>query len=202
MPNNIKYIDPMEFDNREVDLQDTPSTPPGLINPMEFDVKTKSFEEKIYIILYRLNHEDDVEEAYSRIFSVCIGRTETFQDIKNKLTSGIPVDVHRSKIITETKQTESSSGDKKYYLMAYEDAVSVYDFCKHVESYYSDDEFDIEEYNLTDIPEPDEELREHKGFLTPEQLEYKKMLEASIKRDKFIVSMRHELGFDKTDNNV
>jgi len=162
----------------------------GLINPMELDVRTKSIEEKIYIILYHTNPDDDMDEIYGQIFSVCVGRTEAYLDIKNKLESGLDVDIHRSRIITETKQTEWESGNRKYYMIPYEECISVYTFCTTVKGYYGDD-FDIEDYNTGDVPEdPNDHLASHPTYLTAEQLEYRKELEASIGREKLMEELR------------
>lgn len=162
----------------------------NLISAVEFDVKTKSPEEKTYIILYHLN-DDDLEDYQTRVFSICIGRTFAYSDIKEKLISGLNIDIHQSKIITETKQTETRTGDKKYYLLPYEDCISVYAFCISVKDYYSDDSFNIEEYNNTDITNEDY-IESRPGFITPEQEEYRKMLNQSLNRNKFINEMRKE----------
>ena len=181
--NNNELIQPIIFEENK------PIPEKDLVKPITFGVRTKSFEEKIYIILYRLNECED--EAMSKIFEICVGRTETYNDIKNKFLSGMSIDVHRSKIITETKQTETSTGDEKYYMTDYEDCISLYSFCKKVEEYYNDQEFDIEDFNDTDVPETNE-LESHPMYLTKEQQEYRDMLMSSIKRNKFITELREE----------
>lgn len=192
MSDNNKLIEPMIFDE-----PDKVNPNQGLTKFMDFDVRTKSIEEKLYIILYRLNDSDD--EIYSKTFSICIGRTEAYNDIKDKLISGVSVDIHRSKIITETKQTESETGDRKYYLIPYEECISIYSFCTSVREYYSFDDFDIEDYNDTEVPEDntDADLAKNPRYMTKEQQDYMKMLEASMSRDKFIKSIINE----KNDNN-
>jgi len=163
----------------------------GLLNPMELDVRTKSTEEKIYIILYHLNPEDDMDEMYRSVFSLCVGRTEAYLDIKDKLESGIDIDIHRSRIMTETKQTEWESGNRKYYMIPYEECISVYAFCTAVKEFYGDDGFDIEDYNDGEVPEdPNDHLASHPTYLTAEQLEYRKELEAAIGREKFNEQLR------------
>ena len=127
-----ELIEPMIFNDDKVDKNK------GLIHPMEFDVRTKSIEEKIYIILYKIIDSNN-EDEYNNIYSICLGRTDAYNDIKNKLLSGEEIDIHKSKIITETKQTETESGDRKYYLVAYEDCISVYSFMISIQDYYSDD---------------------------------------------------------------
>ena len=189
-----KLVEPIIFDDSGTGL----SQNKNLVSPITFGVRTKSFEEKIYIILYRLNECED--ETMSKIFEICVGRTETYQDIKNKFLSGMSIDVHRSKIITETKQTETSSGDEKYYMTDYEDCISLYSFCKKVEEYYNDEEFSIEDFNDTDVPE-ENELESHPMYLTKEQQEYRDMLFSSMRRDKFINEMREEIRNNNIDGN-
>lgn len=180
-----KYIDPMIFDEPK-----SVSTESNLIKPMNFDVKNKGIEEKIYIILYRLD-EDDIEEYQRNVFSVCVGRTSTYNDIKEKLLSGLCIDVHKSKIITETKQIEAETGDKKYFLLSYDECISIYSFCVSVSDYYSNDNFNIEEFN-----NPSNEIEGDKEdtpqYLTKEQLEFKKLLEASMNRDKMFMDMKND----------
>lgn len=189
-----KLVEPIIFDDSSTGL----SQNKNLVSPITFAVRTKSFEEKIYIILYRLNECED--ETMSKIFEICVGRTETYQDIKNKFLSGMSIDVHRSKIITETKQTETSSGDEKYYMTDYEDCISLYSFCKKVEEYYNDEEFSIEDFNDTDVPE-ENELESHPMYLTKEQQEYRDMLLSSMRRDKFINEMREEIRNNNINGN-
>lgn len=182
-----KFIEPMIFNNQE-----NAQPPISLQKGMDFDVREKSFEEKIFIILYKIEG-DDIEEYQKNCFSICIGRTNTFNDIKEKLISGLDIDVHKSKIITETKQTESSTGDRKYFLLPYEECISVYAFCISVRDYYSDDDFNIEEFNNSEIPESDE-IESLPGYLSAEQLEYRKLLNASFNSDKFINELKKENG--------
>ena len=190
MEEEKKLISPMIFDNKEVNSPQEQK----LIRPMEFDVPTKSFEDKTFIILYKII-SDGEEHEYENVYSVCIGRTETYNDIKEKLISGVPVDIHRSRITTETKQTETETGDRKYYLIPYEECISVYSFCTSVKEYYSDDPFDIEDYNDGEAPEDiKNDLELNPNYLTPEQQDYKKMLRASMERDKFLNTLRSEGG--------
>ena len=189
-----ELIEPMIFNDDKVDKNK------GLIHPMEFDVRTKSIEEKIYIILYKIIDSNN-EDEYNNIYSICLGRTDAYNDIKNKLLSGEEIDIHKSKIITETKQTETESGDRKYYLVAYEDCISVYSFMISIQDYYSDDNFDIEEYNEDGIPEHEyNELEFKPHYLTPEQIEYRNMLEASLKRDKLFLQIKREQEDENVDN--
>lgn len=186
----------MDFDEPEQPNKPQ-SEPIQLQKAMDFDVKTKSIEDKIYIILYKLTENED--DIYNHIYSVCAGRTEAYNDIKNKLISGVDIDLHKSLIITETKQTETNTGDRKYYLIPLNECISVYAFCIQVAEFYSDDDFNIEEYNNTlidneidDSPQQQESESIIPRQLSQEELDYKKMLEASIQRDKFLDSLRME----------
>ena len=109
------------------------------------DVPTKHFEDKTYIILYQIKNEED--KLYRQLFAIRKGRTQAISDIRDKLQSGVDIDIHKSVIITETKQTETDTGNTKYYLIPLEESISVYSFWKSVEEYYGLDYFDIEEYN-------------------------------------------------------
>lgn len=200
MANNGVLIDPLEeIPSVRSSFLSGPSVSDNkLPEALIFEAKEKSFEEKLYLILYVINNdaEDDIS---SRSFSVCIGRTMAYSDIKEKLISGIDIDIHRSKVITETKQTETSTGGHKYYLMPYDECISVYAFITSVSTFYSDDEFDIEDYNDGDIPE-DNSIKE-RSYMTREQIEYRNMLEESISRRQFISDMRKIYGPEAMDNN-
>lgn len=149
-----------------------------IIRPLHYVEKDKTVEDKVYIILYILNDtEDDVS---SKTFSVCMGRTMAYMDIKNKLQSGLSIDVHRSCIITETKQTETSTGDIRYFLIPFDKAISVYAFCIAQSEYFNGDEFDIEDYAEGDIPE--DRMDFVNRVYSKEELEYRTMLEDSIKK--------------------
>lgn len=184
MAEEIKHlIEPMIFDEKPSPQQVDPEN--GLIKPMDFDVKTKGIEEKIYIILYKIDIDDNDDTMHENVYSVRIGRTEAYNDIKEKLISGVNVDIHRSRVITETKQTETKTGDRKYFLMALEDCLSIYSFCISVSEYYSNDPFDIEDFNTTPIPDdPNTMLSDLQNYLTPEQQEYRQMMEESMRRER------------------
>lgn len=195
--NNNNGLEPLIFDTPElrskfIKNDDNTTTPNNYIKGMEFDVKTKSFEDKIYIILYKINSSED-EDIYQNIYSVCNGRTEAYRDIMDKLISGLDIDIHRSLIMTETKQTETQTGDRKYFMIPYNELISIYSFCVSVSDYYNNDDFDIEDYNDGDAPE-NNQLKNDKAFLTSDQLKYRQMLEESMQRNKFINNMRSELG--------
>ena len=119
----------------------------GKIDPLIHYAIEKSIEEKIYIVLYVLNSdytEEDLDRIYHNIYSVCIGRSETYEDIKLKLNSSIGVDVYRSIVITETLQTETRTSNTKYYLMPFNECISVYEFVKRVQPLMPKDDFDID----------------------------------------------------------
>lgn len=179
-------IEPMIFDQQPDPKPVDPEN--GLIKPMDFDVRTKGIEEKVYIILYKIE-SDEKDPIYENIYSVKIGRTETYNDIKEKLLSGLNIDIHKSLVITETKQTETKTGDRKYFLMPIQECGSVYSFCITVSEYYSGDPFNIEDFSNTPIPEdPNTMLSELPNYLTPEQQEYRQMMEESMRRDRMFTN--------------
>lgn len=142
-----------------------------VIYPLKYVEKDKSPEEKIYVILYMLNDiEDDVA---SRSFSVCVGRTMAYLDIRDKLQSGLSIDVHRSIILTETRQTETETGYSKYFMVPFKDSISVYAFCVANSMYFSDDEFNIDDYSDGDIPD---KIEINDRPFTPDEIAYKQML--------------------------
>ena len=57
-----------------------------VVDLMIFDDEEKTIEEKIFIILYKLE-ENDNDELNNQIYSICVGRTSTYNDIKEKLSS-------------------------------------------------------------------------------------------------------------------
>lgn len=98
------------------------------IIPFTIDKSLKDPEKRIYVILYYAHEDgDDVKS-----FEVIIGRTNTREFIKNMIEC---LDIHESKVLVET--------------VPYEDAKSVYEFIKLMESFYNDG-FDIEDYNIGD----------------------------------------------------
>lgn len=143
VPKNL--INPMVFDDDKKNK---------LINPMTFDAPTKSFEDKIYIVLIELESSDNLFDGQ---YKVCNGRTDCYRYLEKLFEIfGSDINAYRSKVITETKQTESETGNTKYYLMPYDEIASVYTFCKSVESYYGDTAFNIEEF-VSDLEEDEEE---------------------------------------------
>ena len=144
-----------------------------VIYPIKFVEKDKSPEEKIYILLYTLNDiEDDVE---SKTFSVCIGRTMAYLDIRNKLQSGLSIDVHRSIVLTETRQTETETGYSKYFVVPFKEAISVYAFCVSCATYFNDNDFDIEDYSDGDVPESPIDYNDRP--FSEDEIAYRQMLD-------------------------
>lgn len=193
MSESEKFFDPIIFD-----AQDHSKNIEKPTNPIIFDEVDKNYEEKIFIILYNIEPEEDMDEIYSRVFSVCIGRTEAYFDIKDKLTSGLGINIYTSKIITETKQTETSTDNLKYYMIPYNECLNIYAFCTAVQEFYSDDGFNINDYTNSGSPEDKTDLENSSFFLSPEQAEYKKMLIDSIKnknRDLYF-------GLNNHSNNI
>ena len=135
-------VDPMIFD-KDSPYSNTPDKK-NLVNPMIFDVPTKSTEDKLYILFIVGENNDSMFDGN---YKICNGRTECYRHIQSLIEAfGEDIDVHQSMVITETKQTETDTGNTKYYLINYTDAISVYAFCKSVESFYSNDIFSIDNY--------------------------------------------------------
>lgn len=132
-------VDPMVFE-KDSPYYEKPEK--ELKQPMVFDVPTKSVEDKLFLVLIFMESQD---ELFDGSYKVCKGRTETFRYIEKLIQAfGDDVDVHNSKVMTETKQTETDSGDSKYYMINYEDCISVYAFCKGVEGNYEG--FNIDDF--------------------------------------------------------
>lgn len=139
--------EPMIFDKDQKDKK--------LINPMVFEVPTKSYEDKTYIIFIKL---DSDESYFDGRFKVVEGRTACYRTINRFLEMyGSDFNVYRSKVLTETKQTETDTGNTKYYFLPFDEAVSVYAFCKSLESFYGDTAFDIDYYAADCDPNDDDE---------------------------------------------
>ena len=187
-----KLIDPMTLIDDDIPHK-------TIERGMTFIAREKSTEEKVYIILYRLNDSEDTDDITSKTFEICIGRTAAYSDIKNKLQSGLDIDVHRSYVMTETRQTETSTGDIKYYMIPYEECISVYSFCISVSEYFNTDEFDIEEYSDGDVPEGGK-FEDTVHFMSADQIQYRNMLEESLRREKFISMTRERLDSEESNN--
>lgn len=135
-------IEPMEFDKIKKG-----------INPVIFDVPTKSFEDKKYIVLIK---QDSNDELFDGEYKICDGRTKCFRYIHTLFEAfGDEINAHESIVITETKQVEAETGNSKYYLLNLEDSVSIYSFCKSVEEYYRGS---VYEFFIDDIVSPPEDV--------------------------------------------
>ena len=137
--------DPMIFDKNSP-YYEAPKNQP--IDPMNFDVPVKSIEEKIYIVLMVQDGDYALDDPdYNGYFKICHGRTQCYRFIQEQIESyARELNPHESKVITQTIQTETDTGNTKYYMTDIETALSVYAFCKAVESYYGDTAFDIDMY--------------------------------------------------------
>ena len=133
-----------EFKNKAMEFFDEEEEKNKPNKAMLFAEPSKSVEDKIFIVLiYGLYSEDLFDGNYK----ICNGRTEAYRFIETLVQSyGSDFDPHISKVITETLQTETESGDIKYFLTNYFSSLSVYAFCKAVENYYTDDKFRIDDY--------------------------------------------------------
>ena len=152
-------INPMIF-NDEPDKK-------KLINPMVFDVPTKSVEEKIYIVLLASGDDD---EMFDGRYKICHGRTQCFRYIESLCQAfGGDFDPFESKVITETKQTETETENTKYYLINYENSISVYSFCKSVEGFYGENGFNIDDYFKAPSTEDEEAEAESSDAAFKEQ---------------------------------
>lgn len=164
---------------------------------MIFDKKpNKSSEDKIFIILYKLvDIDEDLPEIFSRVFSICKGRTLAYKDIESIVMTE-NVDVVKSIIITETKQKD----EDKYYLLPFDDCVSIYTFCKSVENDYIEDGFNIDDYvsesSSTNSDTSNNDIQ--MSLTTEEQIEYKKLMEESKNRRIFLSNLKKE--FDDSMN--
>lgn len=139
-------VDPMQFDKNSPYYQGKKSE-----SPIVFDVPTKSFEDKKYIVL--INQESN-DELFDGQYKICNGRTECYRYIQTLIESfGDEIDAHNSKVITETKQVEADTGNSKYYMINLDDAISVYAFCKSVEGYYKGT---VYEFSIDDVISPPE----------------------------------------------
>lgn len=105
------------------------------INVIAIDAPDKSHEDKAYLVL--IMGIDDSDALVDGSFKICYGRTACYRYIESLAEAyGEDLDVHESRVITETKQTETSTGNTKYYLIDFEDSISIYAFCKSVERFY------------------------------------------------------------------
>lgn len=144
-----------------------------LINAISFHDPIKDVEQKTFIILYEVDSDNEENSIFDHVFTICTGRTSAYNDIKEKLLSGVNINIHKSIIITETRQTETKTASEKYFLMNLDKCISVYSFCIAVSDSYSDDSFNIEDYNDAQYSISEEF---DSVSLTDEQQEYKRLI--------------------------
>lgn len=165
-------VDPMQFEKDSPYYQGKKGE-----SPIVFDVPTKSFEDKKYIVLI---YQESNDELFDGQYKVCNGRTECYRYIQTLIESfGEDINAHESKVITETKQTETDTGNGKYYMINYDDAISVYAFCKSVEEYYRGTAYD---FSIDDIISPPEGVEVHidENKLNDEAFSYAASIEDPI----------------------
>lgn len=181
MDEEKKLIDPVIFDKESKE---------GLIEPVTF-FKEKSHEEKLYIILFKmeLDEVDEVDPFFENVYAICHGRTEAYMVIGDKLKHhyGQFIDVKKSIVITETKQKEIEHGLDKYFLIPLDECISIYQFCKNVEDAYYESEiyFDIDSYVFDEYKEEqlNKPARNPMKPLTADEVMYKSMLEKETASD-------------------
>ena len=207
-----ELIQPMTFYNEDKEVKDDKT---GLIQPITFKKPDKKhFEEKIFIILYKLNNIDDnLPDIYSRIFTVCIGRTAAYHDIQTKIMEE-NVDILNSIITTEVCPDDSEvndNGDYDYYLIDLPKCLNIYKFCKGVEGFYADEEFRIDKFidstNISDYNSNIDELITDKVDQKDiekinQDKELYKLATESMNRSNFIDIMTREFNNKKDSGNV
>ena len=115
----------------------------GLTDPLlPPDEPDKGFEEKKYLVLWVMN--DDSSE-YGNHFFIGTGRTETYYFLRDNITE---IDIHNSYVLVETKQTETKSKVRRWYMTSIDKAITVYQFLKKIQDNYND-KFDVEDYDYT-----------------------------------------------------
>ena len=75
--------------------------------------------------------------------------------------------------------------------------ISIYAFFNSVSSYYSDDDFDIEDYNISKTDNDEEEVYK----MSKEQKDFESTIMQSLKDDKFSISFKSN-NVISSDNNV
>ncbi len=122
----------------------------GLIDPLlPPDELDKGYEEKKYLVLW-VNNDDSSE--YGNHYFIGLGRTETYYFIRDNISD---IDIHNSYVLVETKQTETKTGVKRWYMTSIDKAITVYLFLKKIQDNYND-KFDVEDYNYAYEEEEDQ----------------------------------------------
>lgn len=95
-------------------------------------------EDRLYLILF--SYFDD-----STSWKIILGREESYEAVKIEIVNGY-VDIHESFILVEGNEFGTE--------------VSLYEFMKHMENFFKDPDFDIEDYSYdlepVDNIEPDD----------------------------------------------
>lgn len=130
-----------------------------LINPMEFSVPTKAMEDKLYFLFFYI-YEDGDRNMVTQQFEIARGRTAAYRKIHQYLMEfnleTETIDLSQSFVLTETKEVDRSTGNQKYFITDVDDRVSIYAFCKMLESYFGPMAFDIDEFKHNDDGVDDE----------------------------------------------
>lgn len=128
----------------------------GLTDPLlPPDEPDKGFEEKKYLVLWVMN--DDSSE-YGNHFFIGTGRTETYYFLRDNISD---IDIHNSYILVETKQTETKSNVRRWYMTSIDKAITVYQFLKKVQDNYHDG-FDVEDYDYA-FEDDEESVKNYNG---------------------------------------
>lgn len=129
----------------------------GLTDPLlPPDEPDKGFEEKKYLVLWVMN--DDSSE-YGNHFFIGTGRTETYYFLRDNISD---IDVHNSYVLVETKQTETKSQVRRWYMTSIDKAITVYQFLKKVQENYHDG-FDVEDYDYAFEDDEQESTKDYRG---------------------------------------
>jgi len=128
----------------------------GLTDPLlPPDEPDKGFEEKKYLVLWVMN--DDSSE-FGNHFFVGTGRTETYYFLRDNISE---IDIHNSYILVETKQTETKTQVRRWYMTSIDKAITVYQFLKKVQDNYHDG-FDVEDYDYA-FEDDEEAVKNYNG---------------------------------------
>lgn len=129
----------------------------GFIDPLlPPDEPDKGFEEKKYLVLW-VNNNDSSEDGNH--FFIGTGRSETYYFIRDNISE---IDIHNSYVLVETKQTETKSKVRRWYMTSIDKAITVFAFMKKVQDNYND-KFDIEDYDYA-YEDDDETSTNQRGF--------------------------------------
>lgn len=176
--NSGEIINPIRFFKKEE------MTEEGYIRPIRFEDPIKGPEDKIYLVLYYIVTDDGNLE---KSFELCKGRSECVSFLEDNIEQ---IDINQSKVITETRQTETKTGNLKNYFLYIDSALSVYDFFKYMESINADLSIDIEDYNFS-TPEEATDIRPYQQLPNTE----------AVQIWKAVMNESHEEKVDKPDSD-